>query len=372
MKIEVLKDLHHGHTETAAPKVADLLRSGRLQSAEEVESLLASLLLQLLEADQLDTGLVAGMVDSLAEQQFYSSLPVFQLTLQLAGRLCVLDKLARRLYDDPELGWATGQDTEGRLAATCWLLAQTAATPLTKHFLILLAADLLHWQDPHKDQTVLASLTAGAEALKRANWSYKATIMTKLVDSVDSLEGKLDGVFRRFLLLFKFKMVLATERECKWEPLHVLADLIKTKDKVGLLVFSKLAAADSHYVDLNLSALCEALKLEDHVTNREMLAVSCLQQICEAPSSAKVWLVCSLVSGVTWTERTLLVEALKISWNIWVKVTSRGESSELCEIWFECMATLHNKLTEHCDQISCRLERPTSGEFRQIWSCPII
>ena len=63
-------------------------------------------------------------------------------------------------------------------------------------------------------------------------------------------------------------------------------------------------------------------------------------------------------------EEGLLVEALMVSWNIWVRVTSSGESSEVCEIWFDCVASLHNKLTEHCDYISCRLEKPTLGELR--------
>ena len=230
--------------------------------------------------------------------------------------------------------------------------------------LLLLAADLLYWGDPDKDKTGLASLTAGEEALKKADWSLKPTIMMKLVESVDCLEGSLEGDYERFLQLFKFKMVLATERECKWEPCTVLNYLIKTRDKLGLLMFSKLAAADSQYIDLNLTALCESLKLEDHVTNRELLGVACLEQISDVPSSAKVWQVSSLVNSINWTERSLLAEALKVSWNIWVRVTNSEESSEVCEIWFDCVASLHNKLTEYCDYISCRLEKPTIGELR--------
>ena len=86
-----------------------------------------------------------------------------------------------------------------------------------------------------------------------------------------------------------------------------------------------------------------------------------LEQIRAFPHSAKVWQVSSQLNSVTWTERSLLVEALKISWNIWVSVVSRGESRELRDIWFEAMMILHNKATEECDHISCRLEKPTPG-----------
>ena len=364
LKITCLHHLHRGHYQAAAPVVADMPRNGCLLEKEEIENVLGLFISQLIEADRLDLPMLEDLVEKFTEFQFYHSLPVFRLSLQLATRLGGLDKMARRLYDEPELGWMFGEDREGSVASLCWNLGRTVTTPLTKHFLLLLGAEVLYWRDPDQDEALLASLPAGEEALRKANWSFKPTIMEKLVESVDRLEGRLQGELKRALELFKLKMVLATERECKWEPCTVLNHLIKARDKIGLLAFSKLAAADSQYIDLNLTALCEALKLEDHVTNREMLGVACLEQISVVPSSVKVWQVSSQLNAINWTERALLVEALMVSWNIWVRVTSSGESSEVCEIWFDCVASLHNKLTEHCNYISCRLEKPTLGELR--------
>ena len=37
--------------------------------------------------------------------------------------------------------------------------------------------------------------------MKKADWSLKPTIMMKLVESVDCLEGRLEGDYERFLQL---------------------------------------------------------------------------------------------------------------------------------------------------------------------------
>ena len=188
-------------------------------------------------------------------------------------------------------------------------------------------------------------------------------IRARLVESVEFLEGsQFSPQFRRFLSLVKFRLVQATDRECKWEPCVILSDLIRTRDKVGLLTLSKMTSEDPRYIDVNLTALCEALKLEKSVaTNREMLAVANLEQISRVPTSSKMWSVTSQVNSVRWTESSLLSEALKLTWNIWVRVSSNSESREICTAWFEAMSSLHNKATELCDHISCRLDKPSPG-----------
>ena len=80
------------------------------------------------------------------------------------------------------------------------------------------------------------------------------------------------------------------------------------------------------------------------------------------PTSSKMWSVTSQVNSIRWTEKSLLAEALKLTWNIWVRVTTNSESEEICSAWFETMSSLHNKATELCDHISCRLDKPTPGK----------
>ena len=360
-----MKDIRVGDIQAAALKLTETLKCGYFLHAEEVESALKSFLPKLVEEKVLTREIVGPVLLHLTEKKFYFSLGVLRLSLQLASRLAEsqLNQLARRLYDDPSQAWLSGLDTDCSLTGLCWNLGAGASHPLTKHFLLLLSADLLPWSDHHKDQAVLYSLTVGLQALAGSNWSDRRMIRTKLVDSVEFLEGsQFSGEFRRFLSLVKFRLIQATERECKWEPCAVLSDLIRTKDKVGLLTLSKMTSEDSRYIDVNLTALCEALKLEKTVaTNREMLAVANLEQISRVPTSSKLWSVTSQVNSVRWTERSLLSEALRLTWNIWVRVTSNSESREICTAWFEAMSGLHNKATEQCDHISCRLDKPTPG-----------
>ena len=73
------------------------------------------------------------------------------------------------------------------------------------------------------------------------------------------------GELRRLLSLVKFELVQVTRRKCNWEPCDILNDLIKTRDKVGLLTLFKMTSEDSRFIDLNLTSLCEALKLEKTV-----------------------------------------------------------------------------------------------------------
>ena len=360
-----MKEIRVGDIQAAALKLTETLKCGYFLHAEEVESALKCFLPKLLEEKLVTREMVGPVLLHLTEKKFYFSLGVLRLSLQLASRLAEsqLNQVARQLYDDPNQAWLSGLDTDCSLTGLCWNLGAGASHPLTKHFLLLLSADLLPWSDQHKDQAVLYSLTVGLQALAGSNWSDRRMIRTKLVDSVEFLEGsQFSGEFRRFLSLVKFRLIQATERECKWEPCAVLSDLIRTRDKVGLLTVSKMTSEDSRYIDVNLTALCEALKLEKTVaTNREMLAVANLEQISQVPTSSKLWSVTSQVNSVRWTERSLLSEALKLTWNIWVKVTANSESREICTAWFEAMSGLHNKATEQCDHISCRLDKPTPG-----------
>ena len=347
-------------------KLKETLRFGHFLHAEEVESALKCFLPRLMEEKVLGREMVGGVVNHLTEQRFYFSLGVLAVSLQLASRLgeVRLNQLARRLYDDPSLGWISGLDTDCSLSRLCWNLAGGASSPLSKHFLLLLAADLLPWSDHHKDQAVLYSLTAGLQALTEANWSDRRMIRTRLEESVEFLEGsQVCGESRRFVSLVKFRLVQVTQRDCKWEPCTILSDLVRNRDKAGLITLSKMTSEDSLYIDLNLTALSEALKLEKTVaTDREMLALANLEQISVVPSSSKIWSIISQVNSVIWTEKSLLAEALKLTWNIWVRVATYSESEEVCSAWFETMSSLHNKATELCDHISCRQDKPTSGK----------
>ena len=267
-KVLCLKEIRAGDIQVAAVKLRETLKSGHFLHAEEVESALKCFLPRLMEEKVLGREMVGGVVNHLTEQRFYFSLGVLAVSLQLASRLgeTRLNQIARRLYDDPSLGWISGLDTDCSLTGLCWNLAAGASAPLTKHFLLLLAADLLPWSDHDKDQAVLYSLTAGLQALTAANWSDRRMIRTRLEESVEFLEGsQVSGEFRRFLSLVKFRLVHFTQRECKWEPCDILSDLIRTRDKVGLLTLSKMTSEDSRFIDLNLTSLCEALKLEKTV-----------------------------------------------------------------------------------------------------------
>ena len=372
-KILCLKEIRSGDIQTAALKLSESLASGYFLQAEEVESALKSFLPKLLgEAKERreTAGELLQLLQVLAEQKFYFSLGVFRLSLQLASRLgeAQLNRLARRLYEDSSLGWHSGLDTQSSLAGLCWNLAAGASSPLTKHFLLLLSAHLLPWTDQARDQLLLTSLTVGLQALIGADWSDSRKIRSKLEDTVRLLEAnEVNTETRRFLSLVKFRLAQASERECGWDPCVLLSDVIKTNDQVGLLALSRMAWEDPRYLDVNLTALSEALKLEKSVaTNREVLAVANLELIARVPTSSKFWSITSQVNTVIWTERSLLTEALKLAWNIWVTVTNNSESKEICTAWFETMAGLHNKATESCDHISCRQDKPTSGRIYSI------
>ena len=301
----------------------------------------------------------------LMEKRFYFSLALLQVSLQLATRLgeAPLNNLARRLYHDPS--WLGGLHTDSSLSGFCWKLGEGASSSLTKHFLLLLSGELLAWADQDKAQLLRSSLPVGLQALAAADWSDFRVVRTKLEESLDLLEEREDSSgSSRLLTLVKFRLAQATEGACKWDPCVLLSDLIRNRDQVGLLTLSKMTSEDPRYIDVNLTALSEALKLEKTAeTNREMLTVANLEVMAEVPTSGKVFSLTSHLNSLTWTERSLLTEALKLTWNIWVTVTSYSEPREVCSAWFEAMSVLHNKATEPCDHIICRLDKPTPGRI---------
>ena len=188
-KILCLKAIRAGDVQAAALKLTETLKFGYFLHPEEVESALKCFLPQLMAEAVVSRETVGGVLHHLTEKKFYFSLAVLRLALQLAARLgqAQLNQMARRLYDDPSQAWLSGLDTDCSLTGVAWNLGAGASSALTKHFLLLLSADLLPWADQDKDQAVLYTITVGLQvSLVHSHWSRSYITALSLVQSFPS------------------------------------------------------------------------------------------------------------------------------------------------------------------------------------------
>ena len=74
----------------------------------------------------------------------------------------------------------------------------------------------------------------------------------------------------------------------------------------------------------------------------------------------------SLIFTCSWTDRELVVEALKLSWNNWARVTVLTKKKAVTQSWSRVFTFLHNLLADCSQQIIGDLSKPTPELLKSV------
>ena len=75
-----------------------------------------------------------------------------------------------------------------------------------------------------------------------------------------------------------------------------------------------------------------------------------------------------IVFNFSWTDRELVAEALKLSWNNWAKVTVLTKKKVMTQSWSRVFTFLHNFLVDSSQHIIGDLTKPTHELLKNVES----
>ena len=193
---------------------------------------------------------------------------------------------------------------------------------------------------------------------------FLVPILSELFDYLD--QQLKDASLRRTFLLWRLKFLVASRGRYHWSSSQLLTEFKVREDICGLVQTSKIVFESrlDGLADLAVSALIEAVKLEKDEREREKLAAGALEMVSvlsENVTSITLQLA-SLITSFAWRDRALLGESIKISWNTWIKFTSRPDSRKVSRFWYSILASLHNTaVSQREDEIAWDSAEPTPG-----------
>ena len=206
----------------------------------------------------------------------------------------------------------------------------------------------------------MSALNGSEEEVKE----FLVPILSELFDYLD--QQLKDASMRRTFLLWRLKFLVASRGRYHWSSSQLLTEFKLREDICGLVQTSKIVFESrlDGLADLAVSALIEAVKLEKDEREREKLAAGALEMVSvlsENVTSITLQLA-SLITSFAWRDRALLGESIKISWNTWIKFTSRPDSRKVSRFWYSILASLHNTaVSQREDEIAWDSAEPTPG-----------
>ena len=200
--------------------------------------------------------------------------------------------------------------------------------------------------------------------------SEEVKIVAKLGEMFHYLSSSVkEGGRRRTVLLWGLKCWLLTggKHSCLSALPQLLSEFSGRRDVRGLVEAAKITFnsgnCDPAVLEFQVSALSQAITLEPSQRRKELIGAGALEVLSHLPllPGPQTSQLATEIISLQWSDKVLLAEVIKISWNSWVKAVSSSGSEDVKRFWLRLLATLHNSVSERGDEIAGEIERPSPG-----------
>ena len=286
------------------------------------------------------------------------------MSIELSLKFNLVTFVGDLVFEESLINWAQGMDTDWRLGKQLWNAAMDCTEYLTRYVLIVLAGYLLSSSQDEEVRvhTLIASLPAGLEVIRTYG---KEEIGQKVFKSFVNVLGyiknsnlKLEK--RRMLANFELQLTAVSNLQYVCDATAILMDL--SKDYLGLLVFSVTILSEpvlkERFSEQAAEALMTAINFEADADNKQLMAVGVTELLSSNPTSKLSPQLFDTLKQIQWRHRDLILEAMKLSWNAWAKVSTETTLRTRWKPWSRMFTYFHNHLTDFSEHIVGDLTKP--------------
>ena len=334
-------------------------------SVVEVFSWLNVLLPNLLTRNQMEQKQLEIFLETLAHRKFYHCWSFLSMTIELSVKFNLVTFVGDLVFEDSAINWAQSMDDDWKVGRLLWNAALGSSEHFTKYVFIVLAGYLLSssQDDEIRVHTLMASLPAGLEVIRGADREErKQRIFKSIVNVFNYLKNlNLRRKERRILVNFELQLSVISNFQFVCDASRILSDL--SQDYLGLLVFAVTILSDpalrERFLEQAAEALMASIKMEEDGDNKQLMVVGVTELLSSNPSSKSSAKLFETLKQIQWRHKDLMVEAMKLCWNAWAKVSTETTLRSSWKPWSRMFTYLHNHLTDFNQHIVGDLTKPT-------------
>ena len=270
----------------------------------------------------------------LQDREYFNNFDILKVCIMLCIEMKMNDHIHALVFNEKLVRWADSQDSSSYLTKLLWNHGLKTEDDLNK-FSFLYLAGVLTSDKETKNLCQFASVPSTFQVMRSSqNQSVRDDLMFRLFIIFNSLDQvSLSGDQQRLMSLFRLQLSQVSGNNYPCNIKNIIGSL--NKDMIGLLAASVICLKDveclnDDLVDSYARMFESVINLEEDSNNVQNLALGLIEILSRAATSPTLATadVIQVVQSVQWSDTDLMLEAMKISWNSWAKVSSEpGEYS---------------------------------------------